>query len=552
MATIRTLLEAFLLANRIYANASVTVWEADDAGQKTSVKATLYAAQTGSATLANPQTLDGEGKLQQPVYHDVAVIITVDGLSVGTHQTGVIKPDVDDSDIATSTALARQAIYFARAAEASASAAGGSEASAEASAAAALASEVRALALSRRAFEEIVAQSGFLLAANNLVDLTDIPAAFSNIKQAASQSTTGVVEQLSQSELDALIDSSRYPTAAQLAAWSAWNWIDDPIVNSSFYIFQRINAAAIADNAFGIDAWRALTEGGTLAMSQALTGSAHPVELYADFAVGTGNNKFGVLNVIEQTDVFKMRGGEFTFGCNATVSNARVGDVRIGILEWTGTGNAVTGDPISAWNAAGADPTLAANWAYLNTPANLDLVSGSFSEESVTVTIGNGAVNIGIFVWCDDKTTNNGDSFRLAHMRCNRGQALMPPRNKKFTDELLRCQRRLWKSFIYATAPAQNIGAAGSLRHFIPAGASTATGFPILRFPVPMLATPGVTLFNTSAANAQVRNLSAGADCSASAAGSIDETGFRVNFTTPGGGAANQDYAVHAVASAEI
>jgi hypothetical protein len=87
----RAALKDFVLANRLYAGATVTFYTVS-AGVKTSTKATLYAAPTGSATLANPQVLGSDGKLQRAVYIDAATIATVTGLTIASHDTGIIQP----------------------------------------------------------------------------------------------------------------------------------------------------------------------------------------------------------------------------------------------------------------------------------------------------------------------------------------------------------------------------------------------------------------------------------------------------------------------------
>jgi len=87
----RTAIKDFALANRLYAGATVTFYTVSG-GAKTATKATLYAAPTGSATLGNPQVLGSDGKLKRAVYIEVPTIATVTGLTVATHDTGVINP----------------------------------------------------------------------------------------------------------------------------------------------------------------------------------------------------------------------------------------------------------------------------------------------------------------------------------------------------------------------------------------------------------------------------------------------------------------------------
>lgn len=99
----RSLFSYFQTVNPIYIGASVSFYTVDGAGAKTSTLATLYAAETGSTTLSNPQTLDSEGKLKQAVYVDDAVIATVSTLSAGDHDTGIQRPDQSIQAWAAST-----------------------------------------------------------------------------------------------------------------------------------------------------------------------------------------------------------------------------------------------------------------------------------------------------------------------------------------------------------------------------------------------------------------------------------------------------------------
>ena len=89
MAT-RISLQDFSLANPIYIGGTVTAFTVDNNGDATTTKATLYDSYAGTTTLANPQTLDSEGKWVAPVYIEDNVVLSVSGLSIPDHSTGVI------------------------------------------------------------------------------------------------------------------------------------------------------------------------------------------------------------------------------------------------------------------------------------------------------------------------------------------------------------------------------------------------------------------------------------------------------------------------------
>ncbi len=102
----RNSIQDFSLANPIYAGATVNFYTVSG-GVKTATLATLYAASTGSTTLANPQSLDSSGKFQQPVYIEVPVIASVSGLTVADHDTGIVNSSLSsDSANGVFTTLA--------------------------------------------------------------------------------------------------------------------------------------------------------------------------------------------------------------------------------------------------------------------------------------------------------------------------------------------------------------------------------------------------------------------------------------------------------------
>lgn len=124
----------FALANPIYAGAIVTAYTVSN-GVKTATKATLYEAATGSNTLANPQTLDSDGKFKQPVYFEEAIVLTITGLTIPDHDTGIIRPSLDASAVDEVHAKASEARQMAGAARRSELAAADSAEEAAASAA---------------------------------------------------------------------------------------------------------------------------------------------------------------------------------------------------------------------------------------------------------------------------------------------------------------------------------------------------------------------------------------------------------------------------------
>ena len=111
-----------------------------------------------------------------------------------------------------------------------------------------------------------------------------------------------------------------------------------------------------------------------------------------------------------------------------------------------------------------------------------------------------------------------------------------------FTDDLIRCQRHYCKTFDYAVAPAQNAGFAGALGTRAAATIINA----VWRFPIEMRATPVITTFNPSAANA---NWTTSTTTPVAAVNSTGTAGTEIQGT----GATDQGiYRIHVTADASI
>lgn len=83
----RVAIKEFGAVNKNLAGAIVTIYQTDANGAKTTTKATLYQAATGSGTRANPQTLDSDGKLQAACYVDTTVIAEISNITVATDRS---------------------------------------------------------------------------------------------------------------------------------------------------------------------------------------------------------------------------------------------------------------------------------------------------------------------------------------------------------------------------------------------------------------------------------------------------------------------------------
>jgi hypothetical protein len=146
------------------------------------------------------------------------------------------------------------------------------------------------------------------------------------------------------------------------------------------------------------------------------------------------------------------------------------------------------------------------------------------------------------------------DSFTIGNIKLEIGNAATPYVRPDPGDELRRCQRRYWKTFLSAAVPGDGPGlASGEHRAAATKAGAVAQTLGMVRFPA-MRAAPSVSLFNPAPGGAagQARDLTAAADCSATAAQNLAEGSFEIVATGAASTARGNTLGVHVVADARL
>ena len=256
----------------------------------------------------------------------------------------------------------------------------------------------------------------------------------------------------------------------------------------------------------------------------------------------------------------------------------------------TGTGTMLIEYPLDADEAAalsGQIVTLSmtlrsgANWSptsgnitarlYTGTGAAAKRTSGAYTGEATPIDVtqaitttatrytftssalGASVTQASIYLtWTPTGTAGAADYFEIDDVQLEVAPFATPFERRPFEAELRACQRHYWKSFPYATAPAQNAGMTGALgwNQMAVAGAGQDnTSFPWQAW---MRAVPTIVTYNPAAANAQARNQNINADCSLTSVVANEWGVERISFTTAAGSATNQVNRVHITADAGI
>lgn len=350
-----------------------------------------------------------------------------------------------------------------------------------------------------------------------------------------------------------------------LYTWDYYEIIPDevsasnPIINGHMNIWQRgtsftsTTTPANNDDTYLMDRWYLLSDGNdivdvTRESSVVPTGSQYAVCL----DVETVNKKFGIAQIIRAADSAHFIGSTVTLSFQAKVSaTTNLDNVKAAIVAWNGTANVVTSDIVSAWNVEGTNPTLVGNATYENTPANLS-VTTSYATYSVTGALDTAsAANIVLFIWSDVTTTSLGEFLYITDVKLELGSAATPMQFVPLEEELMRCQAYYQKSFAIGTAPAQNAGTTNAANMIaVTAGAAAQRGF--VRLPMRMFSAPTVTCYNPSAANAEVRDTTLGADCADTILAAAGEQMLQISCTGNAGSSATNRLSFHYTADAEL
>lgn len=122
-----------------------------------------------------------------------------------------------------------------------------------------------------------------------------------------------------------------------------------------------------------------------------------------------------------------------------------------------------------------------------------------------------------------------------------------------FAQELARCLPFYWKTFLYANAPAANLGLADAafIAFVAPVTSAVQTSTPNIRYPVAMRASPTITLYSSNTTGAQVYNQSRGAAFTSTTTINPSANGVTITANAPAATVVGDYCSIHVTASAE-
>lgn len=219
------------------------------------------------------------------------------------------------------------------------------------------------------------------------------------------------------------------------------------VINGSFNIWRQTTSfTASADNGYTVDRWKLLgsvaTAGAYGVIQDGTTlpaaSSRYAASVYAQ--AGGVNSKFGLFTLLESRDIYDLRGQPVSLQFKYR-STSGISDLRGAIVQWTGTADVAGADPIANWNVSGTPPSLSGSWTYVGQTGNLAPTTSYQTATLVNQTVSGSAVNLGVFIWSEDVTTVNGDSFNVSDVQLERGAAVTDVERRPVAEEQVFCWR---------------------------------------------------------------------------------------------------------------
>ena len=259
--------------------------------------------------------------------------------------------------------------------------------------------------------------------------------------------------------------------------------------NGQFKVWQRSTSSGSDNTYIGADRWKALTDGVTMEMSRVTGEAGYAMRLRTT----TSNKKYAVMQVLENLDAARLQGKTVTLSARLKGSGSNLDDVRLAILAWAGTADDVT-DPVSAWEASGANPTWATSWTAENTPADLSITT-DWATYSVSAALDTASItNIAVVILNASTTPTTSDYLYIDWVQLEIGAAATTCEDRPVSVDIARCRRYYQK-----------------LGTFFVSGYSGAgdTNYWSFMLPQQMRATPAATKVDSSLTNMAAASVNA-------------------------------------------
>ena len=213
------------------------------------------------------------------------------------------------------------------------------------------------------------------------------------------------------------------------------------LVNGAFQINQDAPATS-ADDTYAHDQWIVLTQTGTIAvstLSDVENGMPNMARLTQSQASA---QRMGYAQILDSATSKALRGQTVTLRFGRKRLSA-TDNIRIAILEWTGTADSVTSDVVNSWTSTtytAGNFFLGASLTVTNVTQQALTANTLADGTSVTVTLGSSLNNLIVFIWTENAVAQNV-TLDVGKAKLERASSASAFEWPDYSDELARCFR---------------------------------------------------------------------------------------------------------------
>lgn len=324
---------------------------------------------------------------------------------------------------------------------------------------------------------------------------------------------------------------------------------ENVLINGAFDIWQRNTSFTSAttfypnnDNIPIADKWKLFSNGNNIVnVSQGgafnILSGASKYSLQA--TVQTPNTKFGFGQILESYETYKLLDKQISFSIG--LAGTGITTIRAAIISWQGASDIITLPFVTAWNGAGANPSLAANWTY-EAVQLFTITNGAqlYTMNNVQISTG-GTTNCAVFIWTEDASAIAvGSTLTLAIAKLELGQVNTPFTFRPIEQELSLSKRWFQKDFPHSIALGTPTTAVPSSIVLATTPISVGTYYAEIRYETEMRKTPTIVTYPyTTVTNVNGWSTDGGVDYQLtlgpnSAVPSSDSKSFRVLNSSTG------------------
>jgi hypothetical protein len=242
---------------------------------------------------------------------------------------------------------------------------------------------------------------------------------------------------------DAVIAAQEYALGLQgeidaIAAQVGENLLSDTLTHESSWL-AGLTLPDVADDTYGPSLWNVLSSANAPDIAAFSNVGANYTYAFGCTLDATG--QAGIVQFMTAQATRPLRGGVVSLSADIRGS-AGLTHLRMAVISWTGTADAVTSDVVGSWGTG--NPTLATSWAYIGTPVDI-AVTTSLARHSVeNLTVPTGANNIAVLIWTPDSQAN-ADFWGVTRVKLEQGAAATEFVARDPGDELARIGNFLQK-----------------------------------------------------------------------------------------------------------